>query len=238
MGTSDRQSGAAPPADDAHHLGHRQRLRERFLARGHEALADYELLELILFRALPRMDVKPLAKTLLDRFGSLAEVIAAEPEQLEEVAGVKDSAIAELKIVQAVAQRMLRDAVINRPVIQSWDALLDYCKAAMAYEKREQFRVLYLDRRNCLIEDQVQQTGTVDHTPVYPREVARHALRVGASAIILVHNHPSGDPTPSRGDIDMTRQVIEALRPLHISVHDHLVVAKSGTASFKSLGLI
>ncbi len=238
MGTSDQPSGAVSPADDAHHVGHRQRLRERFLARGHEALADYELLELILFRALPRMDVKPLAKTLLDRFGSLAEVIAAEPEQLEEVTGVKDAAIAELKIVQAVAQRMLRDTVINRPVIQSWDALLDYCKAAMAYEKREQFRVLYLDRRNCLIEDQVQQTGTVDHTPVYPREVARHALRVGASAIILVHNHPSGDPTPSRGDIDMTRQVIDALRPLHISVHDHLVVAKSGTASFKSLGLI
>jgi DNA repair protein RadC len=220
------------------HSGHRQRLRERFLARGHEALADYEILELILFRALPRMDVKPLAKRLLDRFGSLSEVMAADAEQLGEFAGIKESAICEIKIVQAAAQRLLRDKVINRPVIQSWEALLDYCKAAMAYEKREQFRVLFLDRRNVLIEDQIQQTGTIDHTPVYPREVARHALKLAASAVILVHNHPSGDPTPSKGDIDMTRQVIDALRPLGISVHDHLVVGKSGTISFKSMGLI
>jgi DNA repair protein RadC len=233
-----RQPALEPDTDDQGRSGHRKRLRDRFMARGHEALADYEILELILFRAVPRMDVKPLAKYLLDHFGSISEVISAEPEHLSKIPGIKDAVIAELKIVQAAAQRLLKDKVIGRPVIQSWEALLDYCKSAMAYERREQFRVLYLDRKNCLMEDQVQQTGTVDHTPVYPREVARHALRLGASAVILVHNHPSGDPKPSRGDIDMTKQVIDALRPLQISVHDHLIIAKSGTVSFKSLGLI
>ena len=224
--------------DKPHHIGHRKRLRERFMAAGEEALPDYELLELVLCQAIPRGDVKPLAKALLKRFGGFAEVISAEPQRLAEVRGVGEAVIATLKVVQAAAIRLSRNRIMGRPVISSWDALLDYCQASMAYSSTEQFRILFLDRKNALIADEVQQKGTVDHTPVYPREVVKRALELGASALIMVHNHPSGDPTPSGADIDMTRQVIEAGKPLGIAVHDHVVVGKGAYTSFKSLGLI
>ena len=188
-----------------HYHGHRHRLRERFQRGGPDALADYELLELVLFAAYPRRDVKPIAKQLIDRFGSFAEVISADPERLEEVSDVSTAAIASLKVVQAAALRLMQTRILNRPVLSSWQSLLDYCQASMAYNGTEHFRILFLDRKNTLIADEVQQTGTVDHTPVYPREVVKRALELGASALIMVHNHPSGDPTPSRGDIDMTR---------------------------------
>ena len=224
----------APP----HYHGHRERLRTRFLEAGAEALADYELLELVLFRALPRRDVKPLAKALIKKFGSFAEVISAPPARLEEVDGVGDAAITDLKIVQAAANELLRGGLRQKPVLSSWSAVLDYCRTAMAYAEREELRVLYLDKRNQLIADERQQVGTVDHTPVYPREVVKRALELSASALILVHNHPSGDPTPSSADVDITRQIIEAGRALRITVHDHLVVGRDGVASFKALGLI
>jgi DNA repair protein RadC len=222
----------------AHHLGHRARLRERFLAGGAQALADYELLELVLFRAMPRRDVKPLAKTLIRTFGSFADVAAAEPERLLEVPGLGAAAVTEIKVVQAAALAMARGQVLNRPVLSSWSALLEYCQAAMAYDATESFRVLFLDRRNVLIADEVQQKGTVDHAPVYPREVVKRALALGASALILVHNHPSGDPAPSKADIDMTGRVVEAARALGLTVHDHVVVGRGRHASFKSLGLL
>jgi DNA repair protein RadC len=227
-------------ADDArpHHLGHRQRLREKILKHGPTGLADYELLELILFGAIPRGDVKPIAKELIRRFGSFADVISAEPQRLMEVAGVGDSAAAYIKSVQAASLRFLQDQVLDRPVISSWDALLDYCRASMGYSRQEQFRVLFLDKKNTLIGDEVQQKGTVDHTPVYPREVVKRALELGATAIIMVHNHPSGDPTPSKADVDMTKQVVDAARSLGITVHDHVIIAKRESYSFKSHGLL
>ncbi len=221
-----------------HYHGHRHRLRERFQRGGPDALADYELLELVLFAAYPRRDVKPIAKQLIDRFGSFAEVISADPERLEEVSDVSTAAIASLKVVQAAALRLMQTRILNRPVLSSWQSLLDYCQASMAYNGTEHFRILFLDRKNTLIADEVQQTGTVDHTPVYPREVVKRALALGASALIMVHNHPSGDPTPSRGDIDMTREVAEAGRSLGITLHDHIVVGRGRHASFKSLGLL
>ena len=224
--------------DKPHHMGHRKRLRDRFMAAGEEALPDYELLELVLCQAVPRGDTKPLAKALIKRFGGFAEVISAEPRRLAEVRGVGEAVIATLKIVQAAAIRLSRNRIMGRPAISSWDALLDYCQASMAYSVTEQFRILFLDRKNALIADEVQQKGTVDHTPVYPREVVKRALELGASAVIMVHNHPSGDPTPSGADIDMTRQVIDAGKPLGITVHDHVVVGKGSYTSFKSLGLI
>jgi DNA repair protein RadC len=201
-------------------------------------LSDYELLELLLFRALPRRDVKPLAKTLLAKFGSFAEVIAAPEALLAEVKGLGGAGITELKIVQAAASRLLRGAITKRPVLSSWSSVLDYCRTAQGFAEREQFRVLFLDKRNALIADEVQQTGTVDHTPVYPREVVKRALELSASAIILVHNHPSGDPTPSHADIQMTKAIIAVAGPLGISVHDHLIVGKDGHASLKGLKLI
>jgi DNA repair protein RadC len=218
--------------------GHRERLRARFFAGGAGAMPDYELLELTLFAAVPRRDVKPLAKALIARFGSFAEVIAAPRERLAEIDGVGDAVIAQLKIVEAAAQRLARGKVIGRPALSSWAALLDYCMAAMARSPTEEFRVLFLDRKNVLVADEVQTRGTVDHAPVYPREIVKRALEHGASAIILVHNHPSGDPTPSRADIDMTRDIAQAAKALHIAVHDHLVIGRSGHASFKSLGLL
>ena len=221
-----------------HYHGHRHRLRESFQRGGPDALADYELLELVLFAAYPRRDVKPIAKQLIDRFGSFAEVISADPERLEEVSDVSTAAIASLKVVQAAALRLMQTRILNRPVLSSWQSLLDYCQASMAYNGTEHFRILFLDRKNTLIADEVQQTGTVDHTPVYPREVVKRALALGASALIMVHNHPSGDPTPSRGDIDMTREVAEAGRSLGITLHDHIVVGCGRHASFKSLGLL
>jgi len=191
-----------------------------------------------LFRALPRRDVKPLAKTLIATFGSFAEVIAAPAGRLAEISGLGDAAITELKVVQAAASRFLRGAVGKRPALSSWSAVLDYCRTAQAFADREQFRVLFLDKRNQLIADEVQQVGTVDHTPVYPREVVKRALELSATAVALVHNHPSGDPTPSPADIKMTQQIIAVASPLGISVHDHIVVGKDGHASFKGLGLI
>ncbi len=222
----------------AHFHGHRERLRERLRASGNEALADYELLELLLFRSIPRADTKPLAKALIDRFGSLAQVLGAPAERLAETAGVGKSIAFDLKLVAAAAQRMTKGAIKGRKVLSSWLQVLDYCRAAMAFEQREQFRILFLDKKNGLIADEVQQQGTVDHTPVYPREVVRRALELSASAIILVHNHPSGDPTPSRADIDMTRTIVDGARALGISVHDHIIIGRDGHASLKGLKLI
>jgi len=192
----------------------------------------------VLFRALPRRDVKPLAKTLIATFGSFAEVISAPVSRLAEIKGLGDATITELKLVQAAASRLIRGEVKKRPILSSWSAVLDYCRGAQAIADREQFRVLFLDKRNQVIADEVQQTGTVDHTPVYPREVVKRALELSATAIILVHNHPSGDPTPSRADIQMTQQIIAVASPLGISVHDHIIVGKEGHASLKGLKLI
>src|ERR1700743_3631519 len=201
-------------------------------------MPDYELLELLLFAAVPRKDTKPLAKALIARFGSFAEVIAAKRERLLEVEGVGDAVVAQLKIVEASAQRLAKGKVIGRPALSSWSALLDYCMTAMARNQTEEFRVLFLDRKNVLVADEVQSKGTGAHTPVYPREIVRRALEHSASAIILVHNHPSGDPTPSRQDIDLTREIVTAAKALKIAVHDHLVIGRSGHASFKTLGLL
>jgi DNA repair protein RadC len=214
------------------------RLRERFLAGGADAMPDYELLEMTLFAALPRRDTKPLAKALLARFGSFAEVIAAPRARLLEVKGVGEAVANHLKIVEAAAHRLAKTRVVGRPVLSSWSALLDYCTAAMARVPNEEFRVLFLDRKNVLITDEVQNRGTVDHTPVYPREIVKRALELGASSLILVHNHPSGDPTPSKADIAMTREIVSAAKALSIAVHDHLVIGRSGHASFKTLNLL
>ncbi|HXV01082.1 MAG TPA: DNA repair protein RadC [Caulobacteraceae bacterium] len=217
--------------------GHRQRLRTR-AALGFAALPDYELIELILARSLPRGDIKPIAKALIGRFGGLAGVFGAGLEELKAVKGVGPAVALDLKLVHEATLRVGRGEVARRAVISSWSALLAYVRTAMAHEAREQFRVLFLDKKNQLIADEVMNHGTVDHAPVYPREVARRSLELSASAVILVHNHPSGDPTPSAADIDMTRQVVEAVRPLRIAVHDHLVVGRDGVASFKALGLM
>jgi DNA repair protein RadC len=224
--------------DNTGPAGHRERLRERFAKGGADVMPDYELLELTLFSALPRRDTKPLAKALLARFGSFAEVIAAPRARLLEVKGVGETVVHHLKIVEAAAQRLAKTRVINRPALSSWTALLDYCTAIMARSQNEEFRVLFLDRKNVLVADEVQNRGTVDHTPVYPREIIKRALELSASAIILVHNHPSGDPTPSKADIAMTREVAGAAKALGIAVHDHLVIGRGGHASFKSLGLL
>jgi DNA repair protein RadC len=234
---ADEWWAASSKVSAPHQLGHRERLRHR-AAQGLGALPDYELLELFLFRSLPQGDVKPLAKALLERFGGLAGVLGAPTEALKTVKGVGASVALDLKLLQEATLRVGRAEVTKRTVISSWSALLAYTRAALAHEPREQFRVLFLDKKNQLIVDEVMNEGTVDHAPVYPREVARRALELSASAVILVHNHPSGDPTPSAADIDMTRQVVEAGRALRISVHDHLVVGREGVASFKALGLI
>src|SRR5471032_1778321 len=223
---------------DPHYHGHRERLRARFRQGGADAVTDYEMLELLLFRALPRRDVKPLAKSLIAKFGSFAEVVSAPTARLAEVKGLGDAAITELKIVQAAASRLARGQVKGRPVLTSWSAVLDYCRTAMAFAEKEQFRVLFLDKRNQLTADELQQVGTVDHTPVYPREVVKRALELSATALILVHNHPSGDPTPSRADIQMTQAIVEIAKPLGISVHDHIIVGKEGHTSLKGLKLI
>lgn len=225
-------------AEGPHYHGHRQRLRDRFLGDFGSGFSDYELVELLLFLAQPRKDTKPLAKALIARFGSFAELISASPSEIKEVPGAGDTTVVALKTVQAAAVRLARMQVLDKPVISSWMQLLDYCSIAMAREKKEHFRVLFLDRKNALIADEVQQTGTVDHAPVYPREVIKRALELSASAIIVVHNHPSGDPTPSQGDIEMTEEIREAAERLGIVLHDHLIVGKKGHASFKSLGLL
>ncbi len=224
--------------DKPHYAGHRKRLRERLLKAGGDVMPDYELLELVLFMARPRGDVKPLAKALLKRFDSFAGVITAEPAHLAEVKGVGETTIGALKTIQAAAVRLVRDEVMDRPVLGNWQALIDYCRASMGHEKTERFRILFLNRKNVLIADEVQQKGTVDHTPVYPREAVKRALELGASALIMVHNHPSGDPTPSKADIEMTREVQAAGEKLGITLHDHVVVSKSGHSSFKAMGLL
>ncbi|WP_343080358.1 RadC family protein [Ostreiculturibacter nitratireducens] len=217
---------------------HRQRLRARFMEGGAAAMPDYELLELLLFRAIPRQDVKPLARRLLDRFGDFNRVLSAPAQRLKETEGVGDAVVQELKIVEAAAQRLARARVMNRPVLSSWDTLLDYCHTTMAHRETEQFRVLYLDRKNVLIADEEQARGTVDHVPVYPREVLKRALELNASALILVHNHPSGDPTPSDQDLAMTTQIETAARALGIVLHDHLIVGKSRELSFRASGYL
>ncbi|RMC35791.1 JAB domain-containing protein [Paracoccus alkanivorans] len=217
---------------------HRARLRERFLQGGAAAMPDYELLELVLFRAIPRQDVKPIARRLIDHFGDFNRVLSASPTRLSEIDGVGNAVITELKIVEAAAQRMARAKVMQRPVLSGWQALLDYCHTSMAHREVEQLRVLYLDRRNVLIADEEQARGTVDHVPVYPREIIRRALELNASALILVHNHPSGDPTPSDSDIAMTAQIVRAADSMGITIHDHLIIGRSRELSFRSEGLL
>nr|WP_279605762.1 DNA repair protein RadC [Methylobacterium sp. J-048] len=220
-----------------HYHGHRDRLREKFATAGGETLPDYELLELILFRAIPRRDVKPLAKALVARFGSFAEVLSAEPARLMEVEGVSAGLAADLKVIEAAGRRLARGALRERSLLNSWSALHDYLRTTMAFAPREEFRILFLDKRNHLIADEVQGRGTVDHTPVYPREVVRRALELSATAIILAHNHPSGDPTPSAADVTMTREIVAVLAPLKIVVHDHVILGRNGHASLKGLKL-
>jgi DNA repair protein RadC len=229
---------SAPTNVEAHYHGHRERLRNRYRDGGDAALADYEILELLLFRLIPRRDTKPIAKALLARFGTLGGVFGAPINLLTEVSGVGDAVALDLKLVASVGQRALKSELTGKPVLSSWKSLIDYCHAAMAHEAREQFRLLFLDKRNALIADEVQGFGTVDHTPVYPREVVKRALELSASAVILVHNHPSGDPTPSRADIEMTKTIIDTAKPLGITVHDHVIIGKNGHVSFRALRLI
>ncbi len=231
-----RATKAVAEAPD--HLNHRQRLRDRFMQGGADAMPDYELLELVLFRAIPRRDVKPLAKRLLARFGDFNGVISAPPARLTEVPGIGDAVVQELKIVEAAAHRLARSRVIGKDALQTWDQLVTYVRARMAHEPTEVFRILFLDRKNVLIADEAQGRGTVDHVPVYPREVVKRALELTASALILVHNHPSGDPSPSRADVDMTRRIIDVCRPMGLTVHDHVIVGKDRVASFHEMGLL
>lgn len=225
-------------AEDDHKQGHRERLRERFLSGGAKALADYEVLELLLCMAIPRRDVKPLAKDLIKRFGGFAQVMAAPVEHLCQVKGISRTTAAALKIVEAASHLSLQQAIMEKPVLSSWQNLLDYCTVTMGFQSIEQFRLLFLDKKNRLIADEIQQTGTIDHTPVYPREVIRRALDLHATAIILVHNHPSGDPTPSHSDIEMTKAIVQAAKAIGITVHDHVIISKSGHSSFRALGLL
>lgn len=221
-----------------HFVNHRQRLRDRFMKAGTTALADYELLELLLFRAIPRRDVKPLAKTLLAEFGDFNRVISAPASRLCRIDGVGEAVVQELKIVEAAAHRLGQARVMGQNALTSWSSLMEYCKISMAHRETEQFRILFLDRKNILIADEEQARGTVDHVPVYPREVAKRALELNASALILVHNHPSGDPTPSEADIAMTERVNVALNVLGINLHDHVIIGQATDASFRSLGLL
>jgi DNA repair protein RadC len=227
-----------PSTETPHYHGHRMRLRERFRGAGADALSDYELLEMVLFRALPRGDVKPLAKSLIKKFGSFAEVVHAPATRLREIDGVGEATITELQLIAAAANRVAKGQLQQRTLLSSWNEVIDYCRTSMAFADKEQFRILFLDKRNQLISDEVQQVGTVDHTPVYPREVIKRALELSATAIILVHNHPSGDPTPSSADIHMTKAIIDIAKPLGISVHDHIIVGRNGHASMKGLRLI
>ncbi|WP_422031644.1 RadC family protein [Roseovarius sp.] len=239
----DSDDCAAPASDQAakqpsYLRDHRKRLRDRFLAGGPAALPDYEMLELVLFRAIPRRDVKPLARALLDRFGDFNGVLSAPPDQLDTLDGVGEAVICELKVVEAAAHRLSQSRIRQKQILSSWDALLDYCRTTMAHRPTEQFRVFYLDRKNTLIADEEQAEGTVDHVPVYPREIMKRALLLNASALILVHNHPSGDPTPSEADIAMTRQVTRAAEALNIVLHDHVIIGKSQELSFRAEGYL
>lgn len=234
MADGDDTKAAARP----HYHGHRDRLRDRFRQGGTAALSDYELIELFLFRSIPRRDVKPIAKALIARFGDLGRVAAARLDQLIEIDGVSEKVALDLKLLHAASVRIAKEQVSGRPVISSWSALLDYVRAALQHAATEEFRVLFLDRKNRLIADEFQAAGTVDHAPVYPREVVKRALSLDATALILVHNHPSGDPTPSGADIEMTKKLAEIGRGFDIVVHDHLVVGRDKVASFKQLGLL
>ncbi|MBM3568206.1 MAG: JAB domain-containing protein [Alphaproteobacteria bacterium] len=226
------------PEQKPHYAGHRGRLRARLTAGGDDALADYEVLEMLLWAAQPRADTKPLAKALLAKFGDLAGVFAAEPAALATVKGLGEAGAAQLRLVRIAAARMLKAQVKARTVLSSWDSLVDYCRLSMELAKTEQFRILFLDRKNGLIADEVQEAGTVDHTPVYPREVIKRALELGATALILVHNHPSGDPTPSKADIAVTKDIVAAGQKLNVTVHDHLVIGRGRHLSFKTAGLL
>jgi DNA repair protein RadC len=223
---------------DLPHAGHRQRLRERFSKTGPEGLPDYELLELVLFRVIPRRDTKDLAKRLIKAFGSFAGVISASSERLLEIEDVTEGILVEFRILQATSLRLAKGEFARKDLLSSWEQVLTYLRLAQAYADREHFRILFLDKRNVLIADEIQGSGTVDHTPVYVREVVKRALVLSASAVILVHNHPSGDPTPSRADIDMTKMIVDTLRPLGISVHDHVIVGRQGHASLKAMRLM
>ncbi len=236
--TRSRPEAEPGTAEAPHYIGHRERLRDRFRKGGAEALADYELLELVLFRAMPRRDIKPIAKALVARFGSFAEVVSARPERLLEIDGVGEAAITDLKIIEAAARCLAKSSIAKRPALSSFSAVVDYCRTAMAFLDHEEFRILFLDKKNHLIADEVQGVGTVDHAPVYPREIMRRALELNASALILVHNHPSGDPQPSTDDIHLTHQIIAVGKPLNVAVHDHLIIGKHGHASLKGLRLI
>jgi len=235
---SNPPSSKPEPSEPPHYHGHRERLRERFYSAGSDALSDYELLEMALFPALPRRDTKPLAKMLIKTFGSFAEVVHAPVARLREVEGVGEAAINQLKLIAAAASRVAKGEVKSRNALSSWNEVIDYCRSSMAFADKEQFRLLFLDKRNQLIADEVQQTGTVDHTPVYPREVIKRALELSATALILVHNHPSGDPSPSQADIQMTKAIIDIAKPLGIAVHDHIIVGKGGHASLRGMKLI
>ena len=220
------------------HIDHRKRLRDRFANGGGEALADYELLELCLFQAIPHQDTKPIAKALLKRFSTYAGVLHATPDELRGVKGMGDAAVIALKTVVEAATRLAREEVLNQPVLSSWDKLIDYLRIGMGQKKAEQFRILFLDTKNKLIADELHQDGTVNHTPVYPREVVKRALELSAVAIIMVHNHPSGDPAPSRADIDMTQQMRDVGAPIGVTLHDHIIISRSDYSSFKAVGLI
>lgn len=228
----------APEQEKPHYHGHRQRLRERFLQNGHGALADYELLEMVLFSARPRGDVKPLAKKLLQEFGSFARVITAPQGKLMAVEGVSEAVVSAICTVHAAAERMLHEQIQNKPLIKSWSALLDYAKTTMGFKEVEEFRILFLNKRNELIKDELQQKGTVDHTPIYVREVVKRALELNATSMVLMHNHPSGEASPSKGDIDITNQVVRATSSVGISVHDHLIITKNDHFSFRANGII
>jgi DNA repair protein RadC len=234
----EKKAVQTPKSEKPHYYGHRDRMRQRFAEKGEHSLADYELLEMLLFRSIPRKDTKPLAKELIKHFGSFADVVSAPVSRLQEVKGISHNTAIDLNLISAASQRMLKGRIKNKTVLSSWESVLDYCRTSMAFEKKEQFRILFLDKKNALICDEIQQVGTIDHTPVYPREVVKRALELSASAIILVHNHPSGDPTPSRADIAMTQKIAEAAKPLGIALHDHIIVGMEGHASFRALELI
>ncbi|MCB1533020.1 MAG: DNA repair protein RadC [Alphaproteobacteria bacterium] len=231
-------SNSAAKEETPHYHGHRDRLRERFLESGPDALQDYELLELILFSAIPRRDVKPLAKDILKTFGGLPELMNAPLEQLTKIEGISEKTAILLRTMTAVSHRALKNELMQKPVLNSWTRLMDYCQSTMAHETKEHFRILFLNKKNEMIADEIQNSGTVDHTPAYPREIMKRALELGATALILVHNHPSGDPRPSEADVDMTRAIVRAGEPFSIVIHDHIVVSKNGYSSFKNLGLI
>lgn len=235
----DKQKPSSPAAKlKPHYSGHRERLRQRFNNHGDSVLADYELLELLLFRTIARADTKPLAKALLNRFENFAGVLGAEPQRLQEVAGCGAAVAQDIKLLAACARRLGKSEILKKDILDSWNKVITYCMTAMAHENREQFRILFLDKKNRLIADEIQQIGTVDHTPVYPREVIKRALELSATALILFHNHPSGDANPSRADIDMTKLIIAIAAPLNIAVHDHIIIAKAGHISMRGLGLI